>query len=170
MIYFLNIPPLHDLVCTLVTYGLFCLFTSPLWVYVYVIDTLWFHVQIPLVTYSVHITPHAVHKKLFDGLFNTPTLHELFSISTTSLSPSLYIRDFFVLICLLTSPWRPYVYMKLFSSYVRVRTSGDLFCTFTSSYWSILYKWNFYCLFFTHNTLCWPIFCKYHIFMTYFVQ
>ena len=78
-------------------------------------------------------------------------LHEPFSISTTSLSPSLYIRDFFGLICLLTSSWRAYVYMKLFWSYVRVRTYGDLFCTLTSSYWSILYICNFLIAYFLHT-------------------
>ena len=142
------------------------LFTCPLWVYVYVIDTLWFHVHVPLVTYSVHITPLAVHKN-FLMVYSIDLLSmNFFSISTTSFSPSLYIRDFFGLICLLTSPWRSSVYMKLFSNYIRLRNSGDLFCTLTSSYWSILYIWNFFCLFFIHTSLCWHMFCNYHMFMT----
>ena len=95
---------------------------------------------------------HLLIIKKFDGLINTPTSPwTFFSISTTSLSPSLYIRDFFGFICLLTSPWRAYAYMKLFWSYVLVRTSGDLFCTHTFSCWPILYIWNFLIAYFLHT-------------------
>ena len=87
-----------------------------------------------------------------------------FCISTTSLSVSLYIRDFFGLICLLRDFKFTWNYFKAACTYL---------------WWLIQYKnlrlvtYSIYismelfdCLFFTHTSLCWPIFCKYHIFMT----
>ena len=77
------------------------------------------------------------------GTFWLPFLYapahvDLLSISTTYSLPSLYSSQFYVRFCIFTSPWWGY-YMGDILWITCARSSGDLFCTYTSSLWPILH-------------------------------
>ena len=109
---------------------------------------LWLHVYVPLVTYSVHMPPLG---KLFCtygsfwSLFCTYTSPYLaYSLQVPRLHSYSYTSDFCGLF-LFSSPWA-------ISYRDRARTSGDLFCTHTSTGWPILYIWNFLMAFCIHTS------------------
>ena len=94
---------------------------------------------VPLVTYSVHIPPLGnlcCTYGSFWRLFCTYTFPFLtFSLQVPRLHSYSYTSDFCGLFFFL-SP-------RDVSYHDRARTSGDLFCTHTSTRWLILYIWNF---------------------------
>ena len=58
LIYFVSVTTLHGVFFyTCFFHGLFCLFTSPGWAYVYMNDIFWICVHVPLLIYLLHV-PH----------------------------------------------------------------------------------------------------------------
>ena len=123
---FLHTPALVDLLPISTTYSwpslytsqfyvLFCIFTSPWWAYHYMGDIS----CITCARYSgdlfcTHTFSFVTYSELFDGLFWTHIPHvDIFSISTYY----LFYIDFYGLICLFFSPWRPYIYLRYFMTW-----------------------------------------------------
>ena len=120
-------------------YGLFCIFTSPWWAYVYIFYVYMWHTPYtcPLfLTYSVCI-------ELSEYLFlHTPPQVDLFSISTNSSWPTLYTSNFYVLFRSLTCPlWNYFIEWYFMATYAW--TSGDLFCIWGNFWCLILYTYYF---------------------------
>ena len=122
------VPPLHYVICTLVTfmanlYIYICLGLS-LHIYGYMCTYLCWRI---LYTYLLLII-YSVHRALFDGLFCT--------LTSPCLIYSLQVPRLDDLVCSLVSLWSIlYIYFSLERYFMTTcaRTSGELFCTHTSS-------------------------------------
>ena len=140
MAFSVHIPPNVDLISISPTsswpclytrdfYGLFCIFTSPWWAYVYIFYVymctyLWWHNAFPcphLLTYSVCM------ELSYCTFLHTPPQVDLFSISTNSSWPTLYTSIFYDLFLSLTCPLWNY-FIEWYFMATRAWTSGDLFC------------------------------------------
>ena len=125
---YVHIPPNVDLKSDF--YGLSCLFSSLWWA------NLYFHILRPNARSSGDLFwTYGTFWLLF---LNTPVHVDLLSIITTYSWPSLYTSQFYVLFCIFTSPWWAYHYMGDILWITCACSSGDLFCTHTSSLWPIL--------------------------------
>ena len=124
-------------------YGLFYLFTSPWWAYVYISNIAWPHDYLHLMTYSV-LLPSLVDLCCVWLIFLMAySVHfppvDLYSTRTTSSWSNLYTSDFYGQFYLL-------LLGRIFFTYFLAtcaRTSGDLCCTHTSSWWPILFTRKF---------------------------
>ena len=124
-------------------YGLFCLFTSPWWAFVYMSDISWLHEYLHLMTYSVLLSSlvdlfYVWINFWWLNLYTSPQV-DLYSTRTTSSWSNLYTSDFYGQFYLL-------LLGRIFLTYFLAtcaRTSGDLCFTHTSSWWPILYTRKF---------------------------
>ena len=126
----IQVPPLlHEF------YGLFCLFFSSSWAWIYLRDNLWLHVHVLLVTYTSWLWHILYIKKIL--MFYSVNIPPHFLPHVHDLVCTLVIfMVYFVFLLLDELILRDILWL-------RAHTSGDLFCTGTSSWWPILYIRNF---------------------------
>ena len=154
-------------------YGLFCIFISPCWAYLFIfyscmclslLKRYFMTTYLYLMTNSVHIVYYFVYLLLLGGLIFTfpgwlrARLSGDVFCTHTSYGDVFCTKGFFKgLFCTHTFACFTIFYkdhlfnfvylllgeLKFMWCFMSTYTPGDLFCTHTSSWWTILYTWSF---------------------------
>ena len=136
--YILYVPPLHDLICTVVTF-------MANFIYFFLVGfslhIFWLYVHVLLVTYAVHIPPigtYAVHTEVFKGLFSISpcSIYSVHLFVCTSVIFTSYFV-YFVLLGELIFTWHIYyLHVPLVTYSEQKVLFNGLFCTHTPPCWS----------------------------------